>query len=120
MRRILIIAAVLAVAGCASDKGPLPRGKAPEKLDKAMSEYFQAVSDCSEELHSIMVVQHGKVLAEKFFVLDTAHVLHSVSKTQSRKGFCLLTTRSWTYSPRAFPRMHPIPSGGSLSATSSR
>ncbi len=81
MRRILIIAAVLAVAGCASDKGPLPRGKAQEKLDKAMSEYFQAVSDCSEELHSIMVVQHGKVLAEKFFVPDTAHVLHSVSKT---------------------------------------
>ena len=81
MRRILIIAAVLAVAGCASNKGPLPRGKASEEMDKAMSEYLQAVKDCSEELHSIIVVQHGKVLAEKFFVPDTAHVLHSVSKT---------------------------------------
>ena len=46
-----------------------------------MSEYYQVIADCSEEIHSIMVVQHGKVLAEKFFSPDTAHVLHSVSKT---------------------------------------
>ena len=81
MKRILIIAAILAAAGCASNKGGIPRGKAPEKLDEAMAAYLQAVADHSEELHGIMVVQHGKVLEEKQLAPDTAHVLHSVSKT---------------------------------------
>ena len=81
MKRILIFTAFLVVAACTPKNGTLPRGKASEEMDKAMTEYLQAVADCSEELHSIMVVQHGKVLAEKFFVPDTAHVLHSVSKT---------------------------------------
>ena len=81
MKRILIIAAILAAAGCASNKGGIPRGKAPEKLDEAMAAYLQAVTDHSEELHGIMVVQHGKVLEEKQLAPDTAHVLHSVSKT---------------------------------------
>ena len=81
MKRILILAAILAVAGCASNNGSIPRGKAPEKLDKAMADYYQVIADANEEIHSIMVVQHGKVLAEKFFTPDTAHVLHSVSKT---------------------------------------
>ena len=81
MKKILIFAAILAVAACTPKNGTLPRGKASEEMDKAMAGYLQAVANCSEELHSIMVVQHGKVLAEKFFVPDTAHVLHSVSKT---------------------------------------
>ena len=81
MKRIFAIISVLIVAACAPKNGPLPRGKATEALDKAMTSYFQAVKDCGEDLHSIMIIQHGKVLAEKFFVPDTAHVLHSVSKT---------------------------------------
>ena len=81
MKRIFAIISVLIVAACAPKNGPLPRGKATEALDKAMTSYFQAVKECGEDLHSIMVIQHGKVLAEKFFVPDTAHVLHSVSKT---------------------------------------
>lgn len=87
MRRIVItgvitaIMASLALSGCSHADGSLQRGKASKELDKAMSEYYQVIADCSEEIHSIMVVQHGKVLAEKFFSPDTAHVLHSVSKT---------------------------------------
>ena len=81
MKKILLIAAIIAAAACSPKNGDLPRGKATKQLDEAMAAYLQAVNDCSEELHSIMVVQHGKVLEEKFFVPDTAHVLHSVSKT---------------------------------------
>ncbi|MBR5174848.1 MAG: serine hydrolase [Bacteroidales bacterium] len=87
MRRIVIfgvitaIMASLTLSGCSQADGSLPRGKASKELDKAMSEYYQVIADCSEEIHSIMVIQHGKVLAEKFFTPDTAHVLHSVSKT---------------------------------------
>ncbi len=81
MKKILLIAAIIAAAACSPKNGDLPRGKATKQLDEAMTAYLQAVNDCSEELHSIMVVQHGKVLEEKFFVPDTAHVLHSVSKT---------------------------------------
>ena len=69
-----------ACAGNTADK-PLKRGKASAALDEAFASYLQAVSDCNEDLHSVMVLQHGKVLEEKFFVPDTAHILNSVSKT---------------------------------------
>lgn len=81
MKRFLVLAVLISLAACSPKNGNLPRGKASAQMDKAMSEYLQAVKDCAEDLHSIMVVQHGKVLAEQFFVPDTAHVLHSVSKT---------------------------------------
>ena len=50
-------------------------------MDEAFASYLQAVADSAEDLHSVMVLQHGKVLEEKFFVPDTAHILNSVSKT---------------------------------------
>jgi len=81
MKRFLVLAVLISLAACSPKNGNLPRSKASAQMDKAMSEYLQAVKDCAEDLHSIMVVQHGKVLAEHFFVPDTAHVLHSVSKT---------------------------------------
>ncbi len=82
MNRILILAAiVLMAASCGSKNGPLPRGKASAGLDDAFAAYLEAVDSCKEDLHSIMVLQHGKVLKEKFFVPDTAHILNSVSKT---------------------------------------
>ena len=77
----LLLAAVVLTAACSHPGDPIRRGKASAALDEAFASYLQAVADSSEELHSIMVLQHGKVLEEKFFVPDTAHILNSVSKT---------------------------------------
>ena len=81
MKRIVLLLAVALTASCAGTPGPLPRAAASANLDEAFASYLQAVADSAEDLHSVMVLQNGKVLEEKFFVPDTAHVLHSVSKT---------------------------------------
>ena len=88
MNKILTRAAALAgvlflgLSACTSHpERPLPRGKASAEMDAAFASYLQAVADSAEDLHSIMILQHGKVLEEKFFVPDTAHILNSVSKT---------------------------------------
>ena len=74
-------AAIILAASCVHPTDPQPRGKASPALDEAFSSYLQAVADSSEELHSILVLQHGKILEEQFFVPDTAHIMNSVSKT---------------------------------------
>ena len=82
MKKIVLFAAVAALGvACGNPSGPLPRGKASAQLDEAFEAYLKAVEDSVEDLHSVMVLQHGKVLEEKFFVPDTAHILNSVSKT---------------------------------------
>jgi CubicO group peptidase (beta-lactamase class C family) len=81
MKRIAFFFAALLVLSCTDPAGPLPRGRASAALDEAFASYLQAVSDSTEDLHSVMVLQHGKILEEKFFVPDTAHILNSVSKT---------------------------------------
>ena len=77
----LMAALFVSFASCSKPTDPLPRGKAPAELDAAFATYLQAVADSAEQLHCVMVLQHGKVLEEKFFVPDTAHILNSVSKT---------------------------------------
>ena len=81
MKKLVFLAAALLVLSCNNPRGPLPRGKASPEMDEAFSSYLQAVSEAKEEIHSIMVVQHGKVMEEQFFVPDTAHILNSISKT---------------------------------------
>ena len=78
---LFVSAALLLAASCSPVSGPLPRGKATPAMDQAFASYLQAVADSAEDLHSILVLQHGKVLEEKLFVPDTAHILNSVSKT---------------------------------------
>ena len=80
---IFLCAAMLALGACAgnSPDKPLMRGKASAALDEAFASYLKAVADHNEDLHSIMVLQHDKVLEEKFFQGDSAHILNSVSKT---------------------------------------
>ena len=78
---ILLISSVCLWMACGNPGGPLPRGKASPELDAAFDSYLQAVKDSSEDLHSIMVLQDGKVLKEHFLAPDTAHIMNSVSKT---------------------------------------
>jgi CubicO group peptidase (beta-lactamase class C family)/predicted glycoside hydrolase/deacetylase ChbG (UPF0249 family) len=50
----------------------------------AFSDYLKAVKASGQELHSVMVLRHGKVVAEKWFEghgPSIPHVMHSVSKT---------------------------------------
>ena len=78
---IALAAVLLLFSSCSKPTDPLLRGKASAVLDEAFASYLQAVADSTEDLHSILVIQHGKVLEEKFFVPDTAHIMNSVSKT---------------------------------------
>jgi len=80
MRKLLLPILALCVA-CGHPSDPLPRAKASAELENAFQAYLQAVADSAEDLHSIMVLQHGKVLAEKQIAPDTAHIMNSVSKT---------------------------------------
>ena len=80
MKKTLFISFVILLAACTAN-GPLPRGKASPEMRQAFTAYLQAVADSSEDLHSVMVLQHEKVLCEKQIAPDTAHVLNSVSKT---------------------------------------
>lgn len=72
----------------------LPRSTPSKKLEKAMGKYLEAVKNADQDLHSIMIVQHGNVLAEKWMSEgkeDEPHVLNSVSKTftASAIGFAI-------------------------------
>ena len=63
MKRLTILLAVaLVAAACTGGKGPIPRAKASARMDEAFASYLQAVADSAEDLHSVMVQQHGKVL----------------------------------------------------------
>ena len=62
----------------------LPRGEASAKMDKAFDRYLKAVEKEKQNIHSIMIVQDGKVLKEKWMgegAPDKPHLLYSVSKT---------------------------------------
>lgn len=62
----------------------LPRATASKKLDKAMDKYLNAVKKAGQDLHSIMIVQHGNVVAAQWLSQgkeDEPHILNSVSKT---------------------------------------
>jgi len=51
---------------------------------RGISSYLEAVKKNNQELHSIMILRHGKVVAEYWFgdnAPDINHVMHSVSKT---------------------------------------
>ena len=80
MKKILFLSLVLGLAACTA-RGPLPRGEASPEMQQAFAEYLQAVADSAQDLHSVMVLQHGKVLCEKQIAPDTAHIMNSVSKT---------------------------------------
>lgn len=62
----------------------LPRVVASPKMTKAFSKYLSAVNKSKQNIHSIMVLQNGNVLEEKWMgegAADKPHMLASVSKT---------------------------------------
>ena len=63
-RFFFLTAAAVLFAACSGGRGPLPRGKASADMDQAFASYLQAVADSAEDLHGIMVLQHGKVVAQ--------------------------------------------------------
>ena len=64
----------------------LPRStpEAEKVSSKGISDYLKAVKDSGQELHSLMILRHGKVVSEHWFgehASHKSHVMHSVSKT---------------------------------------
>lgn len=82
----LLIAAILPAWGqpAPAQDAHLPRATAPKKLEKAMVKYLDAVKKAEQDLHSIMIVQHGNVVAAEWMSEgkeNEPHILNSVSKT---------------------------------------
>lgn len=82
---VLTMAAALLLAACApKNNTSLPRGKATPQQASAFETWLQAEADAGQTIHSAMLLQHGKVIAERWLSgadKDSAHVMHSVSKT---------------------------------------
>ncbi|MBR5034602.1 MAG: serine hydrolase [Bacteroidales bacterium] len=82
---LLLMMAVMMLCGCKTkDDNSLPRGKATEEQEAAFEKWLQAEADAGQTIHSAMLLQHGKVLSERWMepnAPDSAHVMHSVSKT---------------------------------------
>ncbi|MBQ8021589.1 MAG: serine hydrolase [Bacteroidales bacterium] len=85
MKRILLFLPVLALAWACGTKTVIDL---PRKASPAVTEAVQALLDEAKtqemDIHSIMVVQHGKVAAETWLgdnAPEKPHILNSVSKT---------------------------------------
>ena len=92
----------------------LPRGESSKAMDKAFDKYLKAVADAGQDLHSIMIVQRGKVIKERWMgegAWNKPHVLNSVSKTftATAVGFAVaegklrLTDKVISFFPDQFP-----------------
>ena len=93
MKNKFLFAAVLlmTLAACKSSNKQdaveiidLPRVETPAAVSSAMENYLKGVETAQQDLHSIMVVQHGNVIYQKWLSEgeeSKPHVLNSVSKT---------------------------------------
>lgn len=67
-----------------TEEGTLPRGDSDEKLDTAFQHFLNIIERDSLDLHSVMVLQHGKVVKEQWLsegAPEKPHIMYSVSKT---------------------------------------
>ena len=81
---VSMAAFLLLSCGRVSHTGPLPRTEPDAAFAAAFEDYLADVDSTGDGIHSIMVVQHGKVIAEKWwdgFTPEMPHAMHSVSKT---------------------------------------
>lgn len=84
MKPVLSLLSLIMFFAACNANADLPRADASEEFKDSLASYFGAVEAASQDLHSIMVVRGGKVIAEKWFGEngpDTPHILNSVSKT---------------------------------------
>ena len=95
---------------------PLPRIDAPKTVKKAMKKYFKAVDKEKQDIHSVMVVQHGKVVSATWRSEgkeNEPHILNSVSKTFTStavglaisEGKLKLTDRLISFFPDKLPEV---------------
>lgn len=84
MKKIIVFA-LIALVSCAPQSLDLPRGKASKAMDEAFTAYLAATAQAEkQEMHSVMIVQNGKVIEETWLnggAPDLPHELWSVSKT---------------------------------------
>lgn len=88
--KMLVLASVFMLASCLPQSpDQLPRGKASEELTNAVDAFYEATvnepqGNAHINLHSIMILKHGKVVMERWYNGQTAqmpHTMWSVSKT---------------------------------------
>ena len=95
----------------------LPRSdpQAEKVNPKAISDYIEAVKNSVQDLHSLMIVRNGKVVAEYWFGENAAnkpHVMYSVSKTFTataigfaiQEGLLKVTDKVTTFFPDQLPK----------------
>ncbi|MBR1576492.1 MAG: serine hydrolase [Bacteroidales bacterium] len=82
--RPFVAALLFLTLSCQSRTGAIPHGKPSPAFQEAFAAYVQDVEDAGEDIHSIMVLQHGKILGEKWwegYGPALPHEMWSVSKT---------------------------------------
>jgi len=85
----LIVLALSVMAGCQTNSntdkdGNMLRADAGEQISQALDNFMNAIQQRNQNVQSIMVMQHGKVIAENWMNGGNPcvpHALHSVSKT---------------------------------------
>ncbi len=108
MKRLPILLPALALLAAACPT-------APAKLD--LTAFETAFTDAELDIHSVMVLHHSRVVAEKWYgegSPDTPHVLHSVSKsfTATAVGFAIaeglisLDDKVVSFFPEKVPEEH--------------
>ena len=82
---IAVASSLLLLISCADDCNKnLPRKKPSKAMAQATSDYIKAIEEEGQGIHSVMVVQNGEVVFEKWlgeWTAEKPHELHSVSKT---------------------------------------
>ena len=81
---LMVSAACMNSMKATAQVADLPRVSTPEKVAKAMDNFFQGAVNEKKDIHSVMIVKDGKVIYSRWQsqgAEDKPHVLHSVSKT---------------------------------------
>lgn len=130
MKNPLLIFTTVAVAlicSCAPKDKSLPRGKATPQQADAFEAWFDAEAEAGQTIHSAMVLQHCQVILERWIepnAPDSAHVMHSVSKTFTSMaiGFAIEEGRITLDDRLAdfFPDLVPEDAGDNLRAITVR